>query len=253
MNYTRQIVIGTASGLAVGGFLGFIITKRVLEKKYEDIARTEIQAVKDYYKLIRKDNIRPGDLVHQPALLTDGQMDEMSEHLLELGRQAVLTQTLGYSTPPDKADDIDETPSVSEVRPEQESRKMTIEEAREIDTFDEVYQHMIANRSDKEPYILTIDEYMTDDPEYQKVSVTFYEGDDTLADDRDTVIPEVEEHLGTDALTKFGLYSKDANIVYVRNERKKMDFEVVRNMASYVEMVAGFKDPKVNRKMREDD
>lgn len=250
MNYTRQIVIGTTSGLAVGGFLGFIITKKVLEKKYEDIVRTEIQAVKDYYKLIRKVDILPEDLRRD---LPEDVRDEMSDHLLEMGRAAVLAQTYGYSTPTEEDDDIDDAPSVSEVRPEQESRKMTIEEAREIDTFDEVYQHMIANRSDKEPYILTIDEYMTDDPEYQKVSVTFYEGDDTLADDRDTVIPEVEEHLGTDALTKFGIYSKDVNIVYVRNERKKMDFEVVRNMASYVEMVAGFKDPKVNRKMREDD
>lgn len=248
MNINTKVIVSGVSGLVLGGVLGFVVTQRVLSAKYAEIAQTEIDSVKDHYKLIRDTSNRVEDI------LVRGTLSEMDEHTITKAVNQTLRVQLGYSTPEDEEDVIDEEPSASEVRPERESRKMTIEEAEDINTLDPEFQQMLESRSDSEPYILTVDEFMENDLSHVTESLVYYEGDDTLVDEREQVIPEVGELIGHDALTKFGKYSKDKNIVYVRNVRKEMDFEIARDERSYIEAVAGFRPSKtVLKKMREDD
>lgn len=94
---------------------------------------------------------------------------------------------------------------------------------------------------------------MDDRPEYDKVSVTFFEGDDSLVDENSKIIPDLEACLGTDALTKFGLFSKDKDIVYVRNERREVDFEVVRDSRRFLEYIYQEKASKKGHRMHDDE
>ena len=92
-----------------------------------------------------------------------------------------------------------------------------------------------------EPYIISEDEYL--DPmvfkEFERCTVIYYEGDDTLATDRDEVITDVEEIIGSSALTNFGNMSSHKDVVYVRNVRLGANFEVLRESGSYQEIVLG--------------
>lgn len=98
-----------------------------------------------------------------------------------------------------------------------------------------------------EPYIISEDEYM--DPtvfvEFDHNTLIYYEDDDTLATDRDEVITNVEEMVGSSALTNFGSMSGDKDTVYVRNVRLGANFEIVRENGSYQELILGLPEEDV--------
>lgn len=251
-----KLIIGTSSGVLIGGFVGFVVTQRVLKEKYDALLDEEVLRLKEYY---RQDDVdedsEAWNAANEPYdpeeldRMSNEELVKMNEDLqrdlVAKGRNSKIIQELSYS---------EEDPDVLEVRPEEEHRKMTIEEATPIDPSDEKLQEMIALRTPDTPYVITIDEFMEDYPEdYDKISVTYFDGDGNLSDSRERIIPEVEEIIGSDALTKFGLFSKDKNIVYVRNEKIRTDFEVALDQRSYVEVIAGLRAPQVLKKMREDD
>lgn len=92
-----------------------------------------------------------------------------------------------------------------------------------------------------EPYIISEEEFM--DPnlfvEFGRHTLIFYEEDDVLATDRDEVIHNVEELVGSQALTSFGHMSNNKDVVFVRNIKLGCNFEIIRENGSYQEMVLG--------------
>jgi len=74
---------------------------------------------------------------------------------------------------------------------------------------------------------------------HEKVTLTYYEGDDTLGDEHDGFIPNYENIIGSEATTMFGKISNDANIVHVRNSKLLTDFEILLNKGTYMEEVLG--------------
>lgn len=84
--------------------------------------------------------------------------------------------------------------------------------------------------------VISLDEYADGMPHYDKVSITYYEGDGTLVDEREEQIDDIERTIGPDALDNFGNGSDDPDIVYVRNYKMATDFEVVRVEESFGEI-----------------
>lgn len=83
-------------------------------------------------------------------------------------------------------------------------------------------------RSAKHPYVITPQEF--DEGEFDAVSFTLY-ADHILADENDEMVEDVDGTVGSDSLTRFG----DDDVIYVRNEKLKMDFEIVKDIRRYVE------------------
>jgi hypothetical protein len=94
-----------------------------------------------------------------------------------------------------------------------------------------------ANRNPEQPYVISHDEFMENSFEHPQYTLTYYEGDDILAEQDDSVVNEVESIVGNDNLSRFGHGSRDPNIVYIRNERTEADYEVVRSSGKYVDEV----------------
>ena len=113
------------------------------------------------------------------------------------------------------------------------------------------------DRNADRPYVITLEQFMADGiHEDNKVSLLFFEEDGQLVDERETLVPNVEEVLGEKNLTHFGLGSNDRNAVYIRNEKLTCDFEVIRDSRSFSEVVLGVKPAREAsslRKMRDDD
>lgn len=78
---------------------------------------------------------------------------------------------------------------------------------------------------------ITPKEFFEEMNHYEKLTITYYEGDNTLADERDGVIPDANELIGAVPLTD--------DVTYIRNNRRSSDFEVVRVEEGYVEVVLG--------------
>ena len=91
------------------------------------------------------------------------------------------------------------------------------------------------------PYIIPVEIFQEESDIYEKTSVSYYE-DGTLADERNMPIPDPDPIVGDENLERFGEGSQDDNIVYVRNERIRTDFEVSRELGSYAESFMKSKD-----------
>lgn len=80
---------------------------------------------------------------------------------------------------------------------------------------------------------------------YDKLTISYYAGDDVLADENDQMMIEDRYVIGDEALSSFGKDSGDDMVVYVRNHPLTIDYEVVKIDAKYSELVLGqYEDDK---------
>lgn len=85
-----------------------------------------------------------------------------------------------------------------------------------------------------DPYVISIDDFGQEEG-YDTITLTAY-SDGTIANYADDELEDPESTVGEDILNKFG----DEDVVYIRNDRLKADFEVVRDNRTYVEVVGDF-------------
>lgn len=222
-------VVSTSVGLTVG----YALARRNLRTKYEALAEQEIAEAKVFYARLQK-----------PARVEDVKVsveveDNMTEQLEDL-KEAV--QGLDYGSLASSEDDQRQAVDSIHNHNGDEDSGMSVftESAAYTDEMTEEDQAERSNREANElPYIISMEEFMQGEKDYMQVTLTYYEKDDVLSDDKDVPVPDSDGVVGDDNLTKFGFLSKDRNIVYVRNDRNEMDFEIIRHQGSFAETVHG--------------
>jgi len=72
--------------------------------------------------------------------------------------------------------------------------------------------------------------------------LTYYTKDDVVCNERDEILAHEEREtlIGEGNLERFGHGSGDEEIVFVRNDKLEILFEICRSENSYAEEVAGF-------------
>jgi hypothetical protein len=85
----------------------------------------------------------------------------------------------------------------------------------------------------REPYVIMPDQF-SEYADYDTISLTYY-ADGVLADDMDDVIEDIDEVVGEDSLNHFGEFEDDS--VYVRNDERKCDYEILRDNRNYADVV----------------
>lgn len=74
--------------------------------------------------------------------------------------------------------------------------------------------------------------------EYEKTSLTYYAEDGVLTDEHDEIIEDIAERLGDDDVER--LFDKAPTTeIYIRNDNREEDFEVMMLEASYQTVVLG--------------
>ena len=88
----------------------------------------------------------------------------------------------------------------------------------------------VEKMKNEKPYVISPESVGEDD--YDVVTFTYY-ANDILTNEQDEVIEgkELETLIGSDSLTHFGEYEEDC--VYVRNDKLKTDFEILRDIMPY--------------------
>ncbi|QPL14706.1 hypothetical protein SEA_SCHWARTZ33_61 [Gordonia phage Schwartz33] len=118
----------------------------------------------------------------------------------------------------------------------------------ETNGVDSIQAPDVNKRSSARPYIISVTEFTDNDLGFGQNSISYYEGDNILADERDQPIPDLNSIVGEKNL-RFGEASGDANVVFIRNERLGVDFEVCRSPGTYAEEVLGVA-PQEQRRRR---
>lgn len=262
-NKTTLIAVGSfVGGLVIGGISTYLTVK----KTFEERANRDIADVKERYALLRKE---PASVEAVMGRYEEEGFDDNQSIFVANEETGLRVATEDEIIAAQKAADsfiaeggywgtiTPEDPQKSVLaEPEFPTGHITERVVREEPEEDDRNYEPI----DGEPYIITRDEWETGVENYESQAVIYYEGDDTLCDNNDTRIPDIERVIGSRHFNYFGYQSGDKDVVYIRNPRLGSDFEVVRNKGEYTVVVLGLDDEDLGRnqkqrisKMRDDD
>lgn len=218
-------------GSCVGTIGGLIIGAKWMERrmmlKMDDILASEIEELRTHYKQRLK------------ALEEREEKKPIEEVVEDLGYTPKDEGPVAYhkvGSEPDKPGAIEDPrpnpPSVTNVfvNPIQD----------EPETVGWDYQEELKLRAGKDIYIIHRDEYMENAWDFDKVSLTYFEGDDVLSNERDEVIADQDATVGLENLSRFGHGSNDPNIIYVCNKSTAALIEVTHSDGRYATEVHGF-------------
>lgn len=192
-----------------GAVLGSAITWYYAKKKYEQITREEIESVKEVFT--KNSNIRKEDVFEpENSVLKKAEMAREKPNVAEYAKKLSKEGYTNYSNSDILTEDGEE---VSDD-PGQEPGKYF-------------------GDPDAEPYVIPPEQFAELD-DYDQISLTYY-ADHILADDNDQLLEDVEGTVGFESLTHFGEYEDDS--VYVRNDRLKIDYEILRDERKYSDVI----------------
>ena len=183
-----------------GATIGSVVTWKLIEKKYKDLADEEIESVIETFK-----NRKPR--------ITKDEVKETVEKVINKWKE-----------PKETVEDIVTAEGYS------------IENEEEIDEDDES-NYTVNVDNDIEivtPYVITPEQF-GEYNEYGTKTLTYY-ADNVLTDEIDNPITsdEMVTMIGPDALDHFGEYEDDS--VYIRDETNEMDYEILKSEKMFSEM-----------------
>lgn len=196
----------------VGAAVGSAVTWKLVKNKYEQIANEEIASVKEEY----------ADLLGR--MKTKLQEDRNCENSTDVENDI-------YTDDYDQAE-YDELASIYRSSDEDEDEEDS-EEGGKWDLDEDEVPYMNA------PYVITPDDFSSSPPGYNAQPLNYF-ADGVLADDWGVVL-DLDETIGEDSVEHFGEYVDD--VVYVRDERLEIDYEVTRDPRTYKESLNRNSDP----------
>ena len=183
-----------------GAAIGSVVTWKLIEKKYKDLADEEIESVIETFK-----NRKPR--------ITKDEVKETVEKVINKWKE-----------PKETVEDIVTT------------ERYSIENEEEIDEDDESNYTVNVDNDDEviTPYVITPEEF-GEYNEYGTKTLTYY-ADNVLTDEIDNPITsdEMITMIGPDALDHFREYEDDS--VYVRDEMNEMDYEILKSEKKFSEI-----------------
>lgn len=261
------VVVVSGLSCAVGAVIAHILTKQHMTALYEGLIEEEVDKAKAFYSKRNEEaaqdtNEESEELSEEDPEEVDDEGDRVNYNKItasygakHIRTESVLRPNDGESMEEFEQRLIDEAKAqVKEVLEETEGSDD------ETDEEDVVVHRNIfqthgqsddneldrSNRDSRYPYIISREEFEENENEYNQNTLTYYEADNTLVDERDQPIQPINTVVG-DRNLKFGHASGDMNIVYVRNENLEVDFEVCRSYGSFAEEVLGFVGPDRGR------
>ena len=119
------------------------------------------------------------------------------------------------------------------------------------DDEDFIKEREIENKPKEKPYLIHMDAFTGDDDihyqsEYSHISLDYFAGDNkvTLMDTNE-LLDNPDKVLGYDWRLHFGdeKFGYDENTVYVRNDVRRVDYEIVRDKGYYCQIILGIDPP----------
>jgi len=196
------------AGLTVGAATAWLC----LRKRYEQIAQEEIDSVKATYaerKVSTNNNSSDKTPMNHKEISNDesnkikADRAKLKPDLVDYAAKLAEKGYTNYSMPNEKNVKEEETVTMTD-----------------------------------KPYVISPDDF-GDMDDYAQISLTYY-SDDILADEDDEIIEDVEETVGIDFAEHFGDYEDDS--VFVRNDRLKCDYEILRDNRPYSDVTGQVED-----------
>ena len=214
---------------SVGSGLGTLVAYRMSKKKFEAELEREIEDVKANYRYLRKEDYEsPTDFVekNRPNEIIDGELAALE-----------INQIVEHAKLNEEMSNIVEDYQTGSIFNRFE-RSVDNPEKLPDDANETLFEQLKAMRSNDKPYLISVEEYHEMPNHFEKVTITYFAGDNIIAYEDDTIMMDPEESIDVINLSRFGVMSDDENFVYVRNPKINVDYEIVRDDGKYSEMMA---------------
>ena len=224
LNAARVVpcVAGFVLGVGVGGLCGYLLLRNQSRKAVD----REVEEVKQYYRK------RPNDPRYDAYLAS-----------------LKLAENLGYGSP--SATDDEFSAEIDEFSAEIDggSNYRGYEPGPDLDTRADAARVVWPppDRDTAKPYRIAVEEYSEEEETYEKLSMTWFEGDNVLTDDKDQPVRDVNGTTGPLRLEDFGGVSEDPHVMYVRNHRLEVDFEIILDRRNYLDAILNYGNPSLDK------
>lgn len=237
LNDPRRVPVAVgfiAFGAGVG--LGYILGKR---QQYELVSLTDRLDIdpSDEIIEIKQNAVKPPPVIipeeNHPTF--NKKLEETQTPMSIVNNPEPLTDKVEYHkiAVDDKEDSVVDKVDWDETIAEDIREKRTLF-AKDTDEWD--YEKEIKTRTPTNPYVIHRDEFFEDSMQYAQITVTYYAGDNILVDEDESPIYNHDSVVGE---LKFGHGSDDPNVVYIRNDRRKAEYEVLYDSGMYSVEVLG--------------
>jgi hypothetical protein len=242
MNKLKMASIGmTVFSTAAGAAAGYFYAKRKLTAEFEAVAEQEIADAKAFYSTLNKKGAfeTPAQAVEKLVGPEAVARDEAAAALASYQGQSVevVTADEGLMEVAEEVQaQVQEENSEHPIEP-QKSQVLFEGVALNVDAWDIDAERM--NRELGRPYVITEGEWSENSENNDRQVLTYFASDDTLVDENEAMIDDINGTVGQDNMKRFGHGCDDPNVVFIRNEKLATDFEVLRHNGSYAEEVLG--------------
>lgn len=241
-----KILIAGVIGFGGGFASGFLTFKKLNDVKFEEISEEEMAEIEkkvaekqktkepetdihvnDYIDTVRElpekvDELRKALQGKTPYIQADNERKKAYEKMWNATKE--------YSNE-DNANGIPTVPIVDPAEEEYPSEEDDIDEAEEENE----------NAFDDPPHPISLSEFYNERPEYDKVTIDWYEPDDVWLDEKEEIIADIRSYIGIEVRGLFASNTPedDPDIRFIRNDRYGSDYEVVRHHRSWWETSGG--------------
>ena len=212
--YSKPVIVVFAAFTA-GGVAGFFVAKKLLEQHYQEQAQIDIDDVKAYYR----EKYEGKETVSKYQNLTE-RYKKPDLHLLASSHNVVE----------------------EELEDEEEELEEEDEEEEEL----EEETPPIVLDPNKDPYLISYDEFVRETDIFDKTELYYYRFDDVICNSEDAKMLEPEDTLGWEWMHEL----ETKTTAFVRNEKLATDFEIHSFSKSYAEEVAARRETDKEKKYR---
>lgn len=215
------ILVSGASALA-GAAAGYFFCKKRLEMKYEQLYNDKLNEELKRIAATRK---------------------PLAQQIIE---EATPAETVDRGEKADKASDYTHYSRYYKVNPADNSvTEMPVVnlDGEKDDDEEPVNDDPMEAYHDVGPEVVSLAEYSALPPYFEFLTFHYYEEDDILLDDQDTIVDDVDGVVGVESLTMFGDRAfdlsgeQDDNTVYVVNGKMMIAVEIVRVHGAYQDYI----------------
>lgn len=230
------------AGIAIAaGTTSWLLAKKKITKEANEHLEEQIRLTKDHYQKRAKDGDYSSPAKAAVALghavVTDN-VDEESD-LEEPAARAMRDYRAVSSGPDPVVEPTTETEIAEAADPEVKVEVNVFTQAMDEAVWDQDKEEAWrASLRPGDPYIISEEEFLTSEKDYNQTTMTYYSGDNVLTDAKDEPIDLVDMVVGEGNI-RFGYGSNDPRTVYIRNDRLEQDFEVTQSDGKYAHEVLG--------------
>ena len=204
-------------GFVLGAAAGSLVTWKLIEKKYMDMADDEIRSVKEMYR-------------SKANRVTDDEVRDISKQFVEEERSQIHYESDDTGKQLiDKLNNLTTTYVSDDEKPDYTAYSQAKEKH---NVFDDAMPTEPGVKHD-EPYIIDPTEF-GEFSEYEQRELTYYKDGVICENDTDMIDP-YDIFGDLDVGDHFGEYENDR--VFVRDDRRQVDYEILRDERTFMEVI----------------